>query len=1087
MRFVDDYIQEILRRLPNECAYIDYKQTPYFKRQYHDLIKDVIAMLNSEEAIGKDKAIIFGVVDGTRKLIGIDAVLENSIEKFDDANYQTIFDHIHPRPTIYAGTTIYRELTFGFVFIPADENTSWIYEVGKTKISKENSTINSSLEKYAVFQGQAFFRRGTKNYVMMREDRERILSICVQKAKLNVPYYSSVTGTTGKSIDSLTFAAVIGSWYEDNQNDRSIIEAVCNRDYESWIQPLRKLRESGDHSVLFSNNMWKVENSAEILKSAGIQLYDVHFEEIERQITNVFLDVDTKYDLDQDQRYAAGVYAKGPRYSYNARHGLSEFLAILGNFPEYFPSCSQWKPQKLIKDVIIQLFTVSDWRVIATMQDCFSLLAEADPNTFSRQVQANIKEPDNGINRYLSEKETIFSPLHYGYQLAHALAALACRREFFSNACYAIFMIAKYNHEFLNNLTAILLPWNPQTDAPVEQRIAVVKQFISEDCSLAWELLVSLFPGQTTISVPFDPPKYLSCNSCNLKKDNEVPQTYWVESSSYVELAIELVNGDTEKVMKLIDLLDDVPRDIFLKILKTVKDTSSAYDDEKKYPIWNKMLCLSCRHSQFSDADWALPEEAQKELDLTAKSIAPISRRVQMRRLFQENMTDILPIQYDDYQEEEKKLSSLRKAELKWCYDTYGLDELIRCIRDFDRTDYAGICLAEMDFTAECDREVCTWLSSHEAKLVQMAQSYIPIRFSVCNYTWAEELLTEQPQGVIVGFLSVLPVVPDTWTLANKLLGEKNIELYWAQISIWRLPEDSNAEIVVNKLLQYNRPIDAVELISHQHYVHHYLSPEIIYNALEAVLEHQSEICQHNSHSVKKMIEWLQQNWSDKEKLVQLEWQYLNILGADSFVIPQNLFNKISNNADFFIEVLCLAFKGHNEPKRDLTDEQMKIAKHCNRLLFQWKTVPGSDGKGHIDVDALNSWFMSVKTKSIAVDRYHVAMQFVGAVLFHSPADSDGLFIYCTAAEILHSEEDDSIRKGYADEAINSRGVHWVDPTGAPEFALEKQYEERATQIDALGLFRFADILRNIAKQYHWEAVSNIEEEKKWHEEEFHQ
>ena len=51
MRYVDDFIVEILSRLPSECAYLDYKEIPYLKDYYHDLIKDVIAMLNSEEAI----------------------------------------------------------------------------------------------------------------------------------------------------------------------------------------------------------------------------------------------------------------------------------------------------------------------------------------------------------------------------------------------------------------------------------------------------------------------------------------------------------------------------------------------------------------------------------------------------------------------------------------------------------------------------------------------------------------------------------------------------------------------------------------------------------------------------------------------------------------------------------------------------------------------------------------------------------------------------------------------------------------------------------------------------------------------------
>ena len=63
---------------------------------------------------------------------------------------------------------------------------------------------------------------------------------------------------------------------------------------------------------------------------------------------------------------------------------------------------------------------------------------------------------------------------------------------------------------------------------------------------------------------------------------------------------------------------------------------------------------------------------------------------------------------------------------------------------------------------------------------------------------------------------------------------------------------------------------------------------------------------------------------------------------------------------------------------------------------------------------------------------------------------------------------------------VNSRGAHFIDPTGKPEFELEKTYNQRAEEIDELGYFRFAKTLRDIAKDFHYEAINNIEHEKKW-------
>ena len=69
MVFVDDKIIEILQKLPSEGPSIDYKIIPYKKNQNHAFLQDVIAMLNSEQAVGEDKFIIVGVTDSPREIL----------------------------------------------------------------------------------------------------------------------------------------------------------------------------------------------------------------------------------------------------------------------------------------------------------------------------------------------------------------------------------------------------------------------------------------------------------------------------------------------------------------------------------------------------------------------------------------------------------------------------------------------------------------------------------------------------------------------------------------------------------------------------------------------------------------------------------------------------------------------------------------------------------------------------------------------------------------------------------------------------------------------------------------------------------
>lgn len=315
--------------------------------------------------------------------------------------------------------------------------------------------------------------------------------------------------------------------------------------------------------------------------------------------------------------------------------------------------------------------------------------------------------------------------------------------------------------------------------------------------------------------------------------------------------------------------------------------------------------------------------------------------------------------------------------------------------------------------------------------------------------------------------------------VAEQLLTDQ-LEKYWKQVPVWGLEDDTKADYIIQKLLQYERPSDALELIGIMHHAEHFLSGDIIFETLKSLAKQKSDIIQHNAYTVVSLIEWLQENWND-ERIILLEWWYFKLFQSYGSKGPKRMYMTLANNPDFFMEMLCHAFRGRHVAKTDINDEASQMGEHSFDVLFHWNIAPGTSQDGLIDADKLHTWFSTVKTASQEKDRYAIAMQLIGAAFFYSPPDPDGLFIHHAVAELLH-REDDNLREGYYSEAINSRGAHFVDPSGTPEFALEKRYNEYAVQIDALGLFRFAEKLRLLAKFYHSEAMQNIEDNRKLQE-----
>jgi hypothetical protein len=55
---------------------------------------------------------------------------------------------------------------------------------------------------------------------------------------------------------------------------------------------------------------------------------------------------------------------------------------------------------------------------------------------------------------------------------------------------------------------------------------------------------------------------------------------------------------------------------------------------------------------------------------------------------------------------------------------------------------------------------------------------------------------------------------------------------------------------------------------------------------------------------------------------------------------------------------------------------------------------------------------------------------------------------------------------GFRTELYNSRGAHWVDPTGASERELATKYRAQAEAVEQAGYHRVATILRELAASY---------------------
>ena len=228
-----------------------------------------------------------------------------------------------------------------------------------------------------------------------------------------------------------------------------------------------------------------------------------------------------------------------------------------------------------------------------------------------------------------------------------------------------------------------------------------------------------------------------------------------------------------------------------------------------------------------------------------------------------------------------------------------------------------------------------------------------------------------------------------------------------------------------------------------------------------------------------ELIKFLQAEPSvNQDDLFRVEWAYVRLLDRHSDAAPLLLESRLANDPEFFSEVIRLVYRSKTKPTKEPSEKSKSIATNAWRLLHEWKTPPGMQNDGTYIEERFTEWLKNVNEICTESGHLEVAFVHIGEVLIHTPPDPDGLWIHRAVAAALNAREADDMRSGFRTGVYNSRGVHWVDPTGMPEKKLAQHFRSKAEDIENAGFYRFAVILKELADGYERESERIIAEHK---------
>lgn len=948
------------------------------------------------------------------------------------------------------------------------EKLSKIAQIKDVRIADEEIHVEPVSKVSNVVNGDAHFNNIQKIIVSAFSDNQQ------------PDFYNS------SFLAELTIVNFIGEWHESLQSDKDIISNLSKKRYIDWIVNLREVLHHKETPLKLTNGVWTVVDRIAFWKVLGNRVFDDQLDKFKDCAIEVLKELDPQFELPAEERYAASIHGKVLKHSSGLRKGMAETLSLLGNYGDTLTNCSQHKPESTAVLSIREILGQANWQIWGSLNDLLPTLAEAAPGEFLNSVENALRQKPCPFDELYAQEGNGFTGRNYMTGLLWALEGLSWSEEHLVRVAVILAELASHDpggnwaNRPANSLTTILLPWYPQTLAPIDKRITSIKAIRTDFPDVAWKVLLSLLPNQHQTSSGAHKPRWRHILSEDWKP-KVTNREYWDQVTGYAELAVEMAFENLDKLKELVGNLDNLPKPSFDAMLEYLSsETITELPENQRLPIWTSLTEFSRKHRRFADAKWAIDSQNVARIETTANKLTPISPEGLYRRLFSNRDFDLYE-EKGNWEEQRKKLDEKRQQSIQEILNARGFQGVIAFVDAVESPSQVGWALGVIAHNDIDPDLLPNFLDVENITYRQFAGSFVWSRYQRHGWPWIDALdRTNWSLMQSCQLLMYLPFKVDTWRRASEWLGGSE-STYWQKVPVNPYQSDSDLLFAIDKLLEAARPQPAIDCLNYRLHKKLPLDSERTVKALWDAVSVSETLRTMDTYHVIELIKALQNDpETDQDDLFKIEWAYLPLLDRHQGAEPKLLETRLSTQPEFFCEVIRLIYRSKNEPKRDEEpDEQRKaIAANAWRLLHEWKTPPGLHEDGAFSAENFEAWLRSVKNQCTESGHFEVAMIKIGEVLLYCPADPRGLWIVRAAASALNARDAVEMRSGFHTEVYNSRGVHWVDPTGKPERELATQWRKKADAIENAGFARFAATLRELSESYDREAERITEEHK---------
>ncbi len=846
-----------------------------------------------------------------------------------------------------------------------------------------------------------------------------------------------------------------GAWHDQQPGDREVIETLSGMPYTQYTKALEPFLGVSDSPLRKIEDVWMVKSPLDAWFLIARFLDADSFSRFRNVTSTVLGEVNPKYDLEPEQRWAAAIYDKAPRFSHWVQQGLVKSLVLLGVYGNRAAGSADRASTDAITTDVLQ--DAKTWQQWSSLNRILPLLAEAAPDAFLKVLEdALSKAPDIFVELMRDDGTTFGECRHSG--LLWALEGLAWEPDYVHRAVAALGRLAvtdpggSWSNRPANSLRDIFLPNLPQTYASPQARLEVFDALSKEDPELAWKVSEALLSGGGfTVAHQF---RWRQSTGERNPLDPPMQEDYQEYLAGLIPRITRLISATPKNLIGALRIFVNAAFIQVAAIEALVRTEPTPLPGDVRSQIWTAIRELLHWINSHGDAD--------------TKKYVPALKQ-ELERFAPENVLDSyawilgnawpnLPEgEPEDYNEREELISKTRENAAREVLDRTPIGQIV----DYaSRVQYVGVfghsfgkVVSENEDTQFVDTMV-----RHTPMNVGLVVGYSLGRVEAKGREWIVEHTRRlqaqdgSPQAIAALYLGA-PEGQSTW--AEVASYGKDVELaYWQHARGRSREATGDVDIAIAKLIEANRPEIALELAGAPKAS---VQSDTLQRLVRALLEFDPKGRSVDGTMFRFYLgavfnQLYQRNELSLEELAALEWPFARIL-SDRLHRPTNMplavHRLLQRDPSFFAMLVSLIYR-RDDKQESLSDagidhEQKKNrADNAREILASWRLMPGLQDDGAIVEATLNDWVDRARRQ--CADTGHVTgcdLQ-IAEILARSPSGSDGAWPHEAVRNVIETLQNRVVDEHFEVAIYNNRGVttRGLDDGGAQERALAKKYED---------------------------------------------